>query len=176
MEPFSMMLMAGAGIALQAIGMSKTNTAAKGYNAEEVKQIRQQQQVEGQRRQLMELDSQRKSLENIRNVQRSRSLALTNSTSQGAQFGSGLQGGYGQISSQGNYNAEGISQNLQIGRNMFDLNAQISESKIAQANYSMDLQSAQGYSSLGKSLMGAASPFARLASGFAPGGTPGREG
>lgn len=86
-------------------------------------------QVEGQRKQAMELDARRKQLEVIRNQQRYRAVALTNATAQGARQGSGLQGGYGQISGQSGFNLLGIQQNLQIGQNIFGLNSQITGQK-----------------------------------------------
>jgi len=41
-------------------------------------------------------------------MQRARSLALSTATNQGAQFGTGLQGGYGQISGESGTNMLGI--------------------------------------------------------------------
>lgn len=93
--------------------------------------IQQEMAIQQQRRQAMELDASRKQKEVIRNQQRARSLALTTATAQGASRGSGLQGGYGQISGQSGVNALGIQQNLQIGRNIFDYNYQISQNRIA---------------------------------------------
>lgn len=80
---------------------------------------------EGLRKQAMELDAKRQQTEIIRNQQRARALALTTATAQGAQRGTGLQGGYAQISGQSNVNALGIDQQLSLGRNMFNLNAQL---------------------------------------------------
>lgn len=89
---------------------------------------------EAQRRQAMEIDARRNQLEIIRNQQRGRALALTAATAQGASRGSGLQGGYGQISGQTGVNLLGIQQNLQVGRNIFDNNAAISAQRLGMAD------------------------------------------
>lgn len=94
--------------------------------------IGNEQAVEAQKAQAMELDARRQQLETIRNQQRGRALALTNATAQGASKGSGLQGGYGQVSGQTGVNELGIQQNLQIGENIFGLNTAISNSRIAE--------------------------------------------
>lgn len=91
-------------------------------------------QVEGERKQAMEMDGRRKQLEIIRNQQRARSMALTASTQAGSSRGSGLQGGYGQISGQTGVNILGVQQNLEIGRNIFGLNEQITDQRIAASN------------------------------------------
>lgn len=100
-----------------------------------------ERQIEGQRQQAMEIDARRRGLEVIRNQQRARAVALTNATAQGASRGSGLQGGYGQISGQSNVNAMGIQQNLLIGQNIFGLNNQITDQRLAysdlQYNYAV---------------------------------------
>lgn len=150
----------GAGLSIY--GASKQQESSKAYNEAQKKQIELEQKVEAQKRQAMELDARRKSLENIRQIQRMRALALTNATSQGAAQGSGLQGGYGQISGQGGWNALGINQNLQIGENIFDINAQISQQKIAMANAGMLQQQGAAFSSAGSSVMGAAGTLGKL--------------
>jgi len=171
MEPFSMMFMMGAGLGMQAIGGLLGHSASEEYNQAQKQQIGLEQKVEAQRKDSMELDARRRSLENLRNVQRARSMALNSATSQGAQFGSGLQAGYSQISAQGSWNQAGISQNQAIGENIFGLNEQMSQNKITMANANMDLQTSQGLSSFGSSLIGAARPFGQIFSGYSN-GTP----
>jgi hypothetical protein len=122
-----------------------------------------EQKVEGQRYQAMQLSAQRESLQQLRSAQQARATALSNATGQGAQFGSGLQGGYGQISGQSKNNLLGISQNLQIGTNIFGLDAQISQQKIAMANAQTESATGSGISSFGKSLGSAIGPMASLA-------------
>lgn len=84
-----------------------------------------EQGIEAQRRLTMEVTGRRDQLEILRAQQRARSAALTGATAAGSSRGSGLQGGYGQISGQAGTNLLGVQQNLQIGRSIFDLNAQI---------------------------------------------------
>lgn len=82
------------------------------------------QAAESQRKRAMDLDSSRKQLGIVREQQMMRSQALANATSQGAQFGSGLQGGYGQIQGQGGEALAGAQQNQEIGTTLFNINAQ----------------------------------------------------
>ena len=105
-----------------------------------------------QRRQAMELSAQRSSLEVTRNAQRARSMATENAVSSGSQLGSGLQGGLAQIQGQATTNQLGINQNLQIGRNIFDINQGISAARIAESNAKGKEATAQGISSLGSSI------------------------
>lgn len=169
MEPISMMLMIGAGLGLEAFGGMKSHSASKDYNAAQVQSIALQQQVEEKHRTAMELDARRKQLENLRQVQRASSLGLAASVNQGSQFSSGAAGGQSQVASQGAWNSTGISQNLQIGEDIFGLNSQISTQKIAMANAQQNMQTGQAISQFGGQLIGASGAFGRLTSGF--GGT-----
>lgn len=101
--------------------------------------IQSQQAIEGQRMQAMELDARRQRMENLRQAQRARAMGTIAATSQGALFSTGLQGGRGQISGQTGVNALGIQQNLEIGRNIFAQNAQISQGQIANENLRLSL-------------------------------------
>ena len=124
------------------------------------------------RRQAMELSASRQQMEIMRNMQRARALALNNATNQGAQFGTGLQGGYGQISGQSNVNALGVQQNLMQGRDMFDLNEQTGQIKY---NYQSQLAALgseaatnQGLASMGMAIgsLGNVGLFKGLGSSF----------
>ncbi len=95
--------------------------------------IAQERAIETQKMRAMEVDARRQQLEIIRQQQRGRALALTNATSQGARYGSGLQGGYGQIGGQTGVNILGVQQNLEIGRNIFGFNENISNNRVAQS-------------------------------------------
>lgn len=117
---------AAQGAQVQVTGAAAQNQATKAITGYE-------QQIEAQRFQAMELDARRQTMDAIRNEQRARALGLTNATSQGAAQGSGLQGGYGQISGQANQNILGIGQNLDIGRAIFGFNSGISQQKLAYA-------------------------------------------
>jgi len=106
--------------------------------------VSQQRDIEATKRQAMEVDARRQQLEIIRNQQRGRALGLTTATSQGASKGSGLQGGYGQISGQTGVNLLGVQQNLQAGRAIFDANSNISDlnSQMADLTYNYAVQQA----------------------------------
>lgn len=112
-------------------------SASAQSNALTIANIQLQRQIEGKRQTAMELDARRKQMENLRQTQRARSLALASATGSGAQFSSGLQGGYGQISGQSNTNASGIRQNLELGRDIFNINAGISDNQIAASNLNL---------------------------------------
>lgn len=108
----------------------------------QIAQLEKQQNA--QREQQMILTAGRQQMQTIRNTQLARSMALNSSTAQGAQFGSGLQGGYGQISGDSNTSLLGVNQNLEIGKNMFGLDALISDQKILQAQYAGQQATYQG--------------------------------
>lgn len=92
-----------------------------------------QMQENYQRRTAMELTARRTQMQSLRQAQLARSMALTQSTSGGSQFGSGLQGGYASISGMTTTNMLGMSNNLEIGENVFNLSDQESEEKAALA-------------------------------------------
>jgi hypothetical protein len=108
--------------------------------------VGEQRNIEATKRQAMEVDARRQQLEIIRSQQRGRALGLTTATAQGASKGSGLQGGYGQISGQTGVNLLGVQQNLQAGRDIFDSNSNISDlnSNMADLTYNYAVQQAQG--------------------------------
>lgn len=134
-----------AALALAGVGTGISIFGAQSAAAAQKKITAGERAVEAQRKQAMELDARRKMLEVFRNQQRARSMALTTATAQGAAQGSGLAGAYGQVAGQSGVNLLGISQNLGIGRNIFDINADISQAK-------MDMAQAQAWSATGASL------------------------
>lgn len=88
-----------------------------------------QNQIQEQRRTAMELSARRLQTENVRNAQVARSMALSAGANQGAQFGSGVASGMGQANAQAAYQNMGVSQNLQIGEKIFDLNEQLGDER-----------------------------------------------
>lgn len=181
------------GIGLAGLGMSLFGGAKSSSDSSQIaqqqKELAQQSyginsnisglenQVNDQHQTQMELTSRRASLENFRNTQKAQAQGLTNATNQGAQFGSGMQGGQAEVADQGMFNDLGIKNNLEIGENIFGLNRQISKQKLdlsaLQTKYAGtigDLQSSlatdQGISSFGKSLSGSASMFGNMAQGM----------
>jgi hypothetical protein len=150
------------GLGLQAFGTIKSVEASKQQQAAQQQITQKELQAEGVRKQAMELDARRRQLEVVRNRQRARSIALTNATNQGSQFGSGLQGGYGQISGMSGTNLLGINQAVMQGQQMFDINAAISQQRIAMSQAASNAATAQGWTSFGGSLLSSAGNIGRL--------------
>lgn len=162
-----------AGTAVQMSAASKARDAQEQQLQAQQQEVEDQRKIEAQRQQAMELDARRKQLEIIRNQQRARALALATTTSQGASYGTALGGAYGQISGQANTNSLGISQNLDIGRNIFGLNNDISNARMAYYDAGFGLADAKyyssigsGISSLGNDLFKSATPIGNLSKNF----------
>lgn len=162
-----MALMAG-GMAMQLIGSANASTASNNYYKTQSKIAGLEGEVNDQRKAAMEVDARRRQLEIVRNNQRARSMAQTTATNQGAQMGSGLQGAYSGISGQSETNLLGVNQNLEIGRNIFGLDTQISQQRIMASNFQGQQASDQAMAQMGGSIMGSAGKISQLASG-APG-------
>lgn len=163
-----MAIAAGVGLAISALGLMKSYDASEEMSESNQRQIALQQQNEEQRKKAMELDARARQLKAFRLGQQARSLALVNATSQGAGGGSGLQGGYGQIAGDVQTDLLGINQNLEIGRDMFDTNALISEQKIAYAQSQGKAAMGAALTSFGGSIMTSLPAIGRMTSGFAP--------
>jgi len=174
MDPLTLITGASAigGLAAKLFGGSESTDAAKAQaqaqSAYNIQQTKLEQQVEAQRMNAMEVDARRKQREAIRNQQRAQSMALAAATNQGAQFGSGLQGGYGQIAGETGTSQLGIQQALQTGRNIFGINSQLSQAKIdysqqTAANTQKQLEG-QAWSSFGGSLIQGAPTFGKVGS------------
>lgn len=139
----------GLGFAEQAFGAYESYQGAQGqYHTEENIAALQQQKNSLDANQ-MELNARRGQMEVIRNEQRARSLALSSSANQGAQFGSGLQGGYGQIAGQSGNNMLGINQNLRIGRQEEAVNQSLTDQQLAMGKYGGQSALGSGLSSAG---------------------------
>lgn len=165
MDPITLMMGATSAIGL---GMKLFGSSGASSAAREVADASQQiagleTQENAQRKQQMILTSQRQQIQNVRNSQMARSMALTSATAQGAQFGSGLGGGIGGISGQTSTNYLANSQNLQIGENIFGLDDKINAQKQRIAQAQGNMASSQGLSSMGGDIMGFAGSFSRIA-------------
>lgn len=169
MEPISATLgLVGLGVSLFG-GIMGANSASKaaGINQD----IAQQEiGINNQKKQQMVLNSRRQQLENIRNVQKSRSLGLTNAASDGSQLGSGLQGGQASATDQGTSNSLGFSQNLEIGKNIFALDDKIDQDKSQLAGVQADQAMWGAVAGAGNSISKSSSLFGNL---FAPGSSSG---
>lgn len=156
---------AAVGVGLSLFGSYSKSQAAKQYQEAQQRKIQIEQQINEQRRQAMELDANRKQLEVVRNTQRVRSAGLQAATNQGAQFSSGYSGGQAQASAQGAWNLLGINQNLQIGRNVFALNNQLSQTEIDMGAAQTKESTASGYQSLGSSILSSMPAISALSKG-----------
>ena len=157
-----------AGLAISAIGQEQQAKAQSQVYQSDVKTAQLEQQVNEQRRQQMNLNYQRQSIENLRNVQKAQAAGLAAATEGGAQFGSGLAGGRSQEAAQGAWNAESLSQNFQIGNKMFDLDNQIDQQKINKANAESSANKAAGTAALGGDILKGAGSIAQLGMQLAP--------
>lgn len=110
-------------------------------------------QVVQQRQQAMVLSARRQNLEIFRRTQQAQAQGLASATGQGAQFGSGYQGGQADTMSQGMFNAQGVNQNLQIGQNIFGIEGKESSNNAQIAQLKGQQATAEGMSSLGGSLL-----------------------
>lgn len=153
MDPLSLGI-AAVGLGLQAFGgFSAASKAKEAYGIQS--QISGLEgQVNSQRQTAMELSARRQSMEVFRNNQRARSMAINNATNQGASYGnsSGLAGGLDQVNSQSTFNLQGINQNLDIGRNIFGLDDQISKQKLALSGVQSSMMTDQAIGQLGGSI------------------------
>lgn len=121
-------------------------------------QARAQKQEEALREQQMNLDAMRQRREVVKNAAMARATALANASSQGAQFGSGLQGGYGEIAGQAGQQMQAVNQNQEIGAGIFAANR-----RYYTASVFTDIGS--GLYSLGGSMINNAGTYSKLGLG-----------
>lgn len=140
-----------AGLAGTAVSVGAANASAEASKSAE--RLREKQ---------MNLELARQRRQAIRASLRARSEALTNATAQGAQGGSGLPGGYGQIGQQTGSNLQGISQAGEIGAGIFEANR---DSASAQSLAAFG----GGISSFGDAIVNNATTIGRVAT-YASGG------
>jgi hypothetical protein len=91
-----------------------------------------QDKMERLRKAQMDLESTRQRRQIVRQAVVARSEALSNATSQGASAGSGLQGGFAQISGEARSAAGAVDDNQFLGRAMFKANRQLSRAQTVQ--------------------------------------------
>lgn len=152
MDPIS------AGLAVVGFGMQAYGAFSGANTAKQAAQVKQniaaeEQKLNQQRRLQMELSARREQLQIYRNNQRLRAQATQAAVNQGASMGSGLQGGLAGVTAGSAFNLQGVTQNLEIGRNMFAINDRISGFKQQLASLEGDAAEAAGWASLGGSLM-----------------------
>lgn len=154
------------GLGAQIFGGISSSENASQQAAVQLQMAQKEGQIQEQRQNQMVLDSRRQQLEIVRNGQRARAMALNAATNQGAQFGSGLAGGYGQISGQTNTNLLANQQNTQIGNNIYGMNSDISGYKMQLGQLQSQQATNQGYMSLGGALLKAGPTIGNLFQGF----------
>ena len=169
MAAISTALIATAGVGLSAYGASQTMAGARASAAATQRQIQEELRAEALRKQAMELDARRKQMEMLRNRQRARAMALTSATAQGAAQGSGLQGGYGQISGQSNVNLLGVDQQIGIGNAMFGINQNISQARMGIAAGQAQMQQGGALTGLGGTIISNLGTIKSLSGGFGAG-------
>lgn len=92
-------------------------------------EAQQEQQINNLKQQQMYLDAGRQNTQTIRTAQQKAALGLNNATNQGAQFGSGVQGGKAGIMDQALFNMQGVNDALSIGAGINNYNQNITNDK-----------------------------------------------
>jgi len=166
-----MAIIAGAvGVVSAVVGVGTSIVGASEQAEAQQQMIAIQQKENEQRQRLFEMEQQRKRIQEIRNAQLASSTARVNAVAQGAQFGSGLLGGLAQIQGESNYNILGIEQNSLIGENLYALDTQLTQAKIASAQAASLQQIGGSLTSFGGMAINSMDEIGRLTSGF--GSTP----
>lgn len=132
------------GLAGQAVSTYFGMQAQKGQFQAESNVAALEQQKNQLNKTQMELNARRSSTEVLRRNQQSRSLAQTNATASGSQFGSGLSGAYGGIQGTSGNNLLGINQNLSIGEQISTINDSETAQKLQEAKYGSQGATASG--------------------------------
>lgn len=143
--------MAVAGLALSVIGTVFGTIGS-------LKQADAAKKAEKARERQLELETQRRKREAIRQAQIARGSAISNATAQGAGNSSALQGGLAQVTNQSARNTQYVNQDLELGKDVFKANRQAADGAGMQALGS-------GIGSLGGMISSNLGSFTRL--GFA---------
>jgi hypothetical protein len=155
-----------ASVGLQVYGMQQNKKAAEQQAAANAVIIDAQKKQNALKETSMDLDYRRRQLEALRAAQRARSAGLTAANSQGAIFGSGLQGGFGQIQGATQTNLLGLNQAYTLGQQNFRLDDQISQGRLMASQAQTTASNAAGITSLGGSILSSIGAFSRLTQGF----------
>lgn len=172
MDPISLAIGA-VGLGMQIFGGMSQADNAKQQAAVSKDEAAQEQGINAQKQNAMELDARRKQLEVIRTNQQAQALATSRATSQGAQFGSGLQGGLAEVQDQSMFNLTGINNSLEIGRNINQYNQNITQDKYKMADLGGDAATNQAISSIGGTLMKVGPTIGSMSKGLSLGGSGG---
>lgn len=165
MDPISL-AMGAIGLGMQIFGGSKAADNSAQQAAVSQDEAKQEQGINNLKQQQMEMDAKRQQLEMIRTAQRASALAQSRATNQGAQFGSGLQGGLAQITDQSLVNLSGVNQAVDIGRGINAFNQNISGDKMQMATLGAEQAKDQGIVSMGGAIMKAGPMIGPMFKGF----------
>jgi len=165
MDPISIGIMA-VGLGMQIFGGVSQAQNAKQTAAVNQDIAKQEAAINDVKARQMEMEARRTQIENMRNGQRARAQAIQTATTQGAQFGTGLQGGLAQVQDKMAWNMLGVDQALANGRDINSLNKNISSDKMQLAALGGENATAAGYSSLGGALIKAGPIVGQVSQGF----------
>lgn len=167
--PFILLATAVAGVGASVYGTMQQKSASEKQNQYNQQVLKQEQDAAAVQKQQADLESQRYRMQVIRQQNVQRSLALSNATAGGAQYGSGLQGGYGQISGESNTGLVNSFQNQGIANSLYGINQGISNTRYAQYGAMNQYYSGAAMTSLGGELVSSMGAIGRLSSGFGSG-------
>lgn len=161
----------GAAVSAVGLGMSifgglGSSSAASKEAALSKDEAVQELGINNAKQQAMEISGRRAQLENIRNNQRARAAATNAATNQGAQFGTGLQGGLAQINDSTQFNMLGVNDSLQTGRQINTFNQKISSDRADMATLGGTAAQDAGFASLGGAVMKAGPFVGQFSQGF----------
>jgi len=160
------------GIGAQLLGGNEQANIQKQISAASKDKVIQEGLINDQKQQAMELSARRSQIKIIRNTQRARAMGQQAAVSQGAQFGSGYQGGQAQAQNQGAFNLLGVNNNLEIGENIFAINKNITADNAKIAGLGGDMADAQSLGNIGSMLSKSADPLSRLSGQLYPSAQP----
>lgn len=169
MDPITLAIGA-VGLGMQIFGGMKSSEISHEQAQVSQDEALQESRISDLKQQQMEMEGNRQKLEQVRVAQRASALAQARATNQGAQFGSGLQGGLAQVTDQSLVNITGVNNALEIGRGINIYNKNISGDRMKLASLGADASTAQGISTLGGSLMKAGPMIGAATKGFGGGG------
>lgn len=141
----------GLGVSLfGSMGQADVAKKEAGVSAQIAGEEEQQNNV---RQQAMMISAQRSQLQIVRNAQRARAMSIQTSTTQGASYGSGAAGGQAETTNEGYYGLQGVNNQVDFGKQMFGIDAQISQNKIQLAQLGGQSATDQGIASIGGAIM-----------------------
>lgn len=151
-------------LAASVIGATTSAVGSVGQAKAQKRVAASSRRAEAARLRQMNLETQRKQRGIFREQMRARSVALANTTNQGAsaEGSSALPGGFGQISGEGGRQSLALAENQAIGSEIFSANA-------AMASAQGDAATWQGVSSIGQNIFANSQAIGRIGNTMATG-------